>query len=709
MTLNNAHNATIGEELTFAEILGRYSVEIPKIQRDYVQGRNTAHAIDVRDNLLNDIKNVLISNADTPSINLGFVYGKISSKGSKLIPLDGQQRLTLLFLFHVFAFANVPDGCNWLNKFSYETRHSSKRFIEELVKNRAVIFAQTPSNIIKDAAWFQDEWILDPTVQSMLVVLDAIYLNFKDIQGIGPKLTEERKVVIMFLPMGDLGLEDSLYIKLNARGRPLTDWENYKAELVDRVEKVLPTTAKAFERKLDCKWTDLFWQMSNNQFDEAFKRFFDVQMSNYGKSNLLKLGADEIKAFEHCLDYLSDNLQDCSARETLKACCIGNNTYEDKILLHAITVYMAASEGKNKNSTFEAWMRVFRNLALNSVFNNEDAYRRACDGILLQKSHFDTLREDLSNGTTTFSGSGFRGEQIDEEILKAKLMQSDARMADEIFKAERHPYFDGNIAGILYFAGYSIANAEADAKDDDKFAALEKYAKKMNVLFSCDRLSCDPILFRRALLSVGDYLIPQNKNHTFCADAKDSRASWKVFLRSEHKNDGAHPKTDQRDYLETLLDRLDFTKSIDTQLKEVLILADIKESDWRWPFVKMESVDKPFLAYVGQSHWAIRYDNDWRNIALLQTQQLKGYWHCAGILALWCALRTKGINCKYHYGKGYLWRDSNWYLDGFDSSLNVQKISINIGFDIIRRDGTKETVQKIEEVIAKIGNPLVPI
>lgn len=700
MTLNNAYSATIGEELTFAEIIDRYSIEMPKVQRDYVQGRDTAHAKTVRDKLLADIKNALMASTDAPPLNLGFVYGKVSSNG-KLIPLDGQQRLTLLFLFHVFAFANDADAsCNRLINFSYETRHSSKRFIEELVKNRADVFGKTPSDTIKDTTWFQDEWLLDPTVQSMLVLLDAIHVNFKDIQDIGTRLTKKRKVVMMFLPMGDLGLEDSLYIKLNARGRPLTDWENYKAELVERVEKVLPATAKEFEHKLDSKWTDLFWQMSNDKFDNAFKRFFEVQMSNYGKSSLLELGPAELKAFEHCLDYLSGNQQD-DALEMFKACCIGKNTYTDKILLHAITVYMAASGGINKNGTFVEWMRVFRNLALNTVFNNEDVYRRACDGILLQNMHIDTLLVDLSDGTAVLKG--FRGEQISEEILKAKLIQIDAQIADEIVKAERHAYFDGNIAGILFFAGYSIATAEADAKDADKLAALKRYSGKMSALFSCGGLTCDGILFRRALLSVGDYLIPQSQNLSFCVDTKDSRAGWKVFLRTAHKNDGAHPNTDQRDYLKNLLDRLDVLMSINAQLKDIVILADINELDWRWPFVKAEKTDKAFLAYVGSAHWAIRYDEDWHKIALLQTQQLNGYWHCAGILALWFALSTKSVNCKYHNGKGYLWRDRNWYLDEFDSSVNVQKISVNNGFEIILRDGTKETVKKIEEVLEKMG------
>ena len=78
----------------FLEFLEKYSIEIPIIQRDYAQGRLGKE--NLRKNFLNDLKEAL----DKPNnkMKLDFVYGSIEN--GKLYPLDGQQRLTTLWLLH---------------------------------------------------------------------------------------------------------------------------------------------------------------------------------------------------------------------------------------------------------------------------------------------------------------------------------------------------------------------------------------------------------------------------------------------------------------------------------------------------------------------------------------------------------------------------------------------------------------------------------
>src|SRR5690606_13732978 len=83
-------------------------------------------------------------------------------------------------------------------------------------------------------------------------------------------------------------LSDDLYIKMNARGKPLTAFENFKA----RYEQLLKTqlvdcrfniSDRAFPIheyvaiQLDTQWGDLFWQFRDkvsNLFDQAFLRLF---------------------------------------------------------------------------------------------------------------------------------------------------------------------------------------------------------------------------------------------------------------------------------------------------------------------------------------------------------------------------------------------------------------------------------------------------
>lgn len=163
------------------------------------------------------------------------------------IPLDGQQRLTTLFLIHWFALGKEQDfeRAKILARFSYETRISSRRFIEQLVQNITTLAPatidvnKTISDEIEDEAWFRLDWKLDPTIASILVMLDEIKEEFISVDGLADKLTQNTRISFRFLSMNDLGMEDSLYIKLNARGRGLTDFENFKAELAQYVKKML--------------------------------------------------------------------------------------------------------------------------------------------------------------------------------------------------------------------------------------------------------------------------------------------------------------------------------------------------------------------------------------------------------------------------------------------------------------------------------------
>ena len=82
-------------KMTFWELLKKYKIEIPKIQRGYAQGRTDEKTERLVNIFLNDIKNAILTNT---SLNLDFIYGRIEN--NTLIPIDGQQRLTTLFLLH---------------------------------------------------------------------------------------------------------------------------------------------------------------------------------------------------------------------------------------------------------------------------------------------------------------------------------------------------------------------------------------------------------------------------------------------------------------------------------------------------------------------------------------------------------------------------------------------------------------------------------
>ena len=118
----------MNKEISFWSFLSKYSVEIPIIQRDYVQGRT--EKVLLRNRFLTDIKNALENNE---KMLLDFVYGATNSK--TMNPLDGQQRLTTLWLMHWYISlraSKLKKESSILKKFTYQTRVSSREFCSNL-------------------------------------------------------------------------------------------------------------------------------------------------------------------------------------------------------------------------------------------------------------------------------------------------------------------------------------------------------------------------------------------------------------------------------------------------------------------------------------------------------------------------------------------------------------------------------------------------
>lgn len=242
-------------------LLGKYKIVIPIIQRDYAQGRQTGKAPLIREKFLNALCAAIKNN--TGALELDFVYGytKENQNESSFVPLDGQQRLTTLFLLHWFIAVkenNIEEAKNRLLKFTYETRHSSRVFCQELVeKFKPDELENTPvSNIIINQPWFFTAWKNDPTIDSMLTMLNAIQDRFQEIDNVWALLTSEHpRIVFHLLPMEKLGLPDDLYIKMNSRGKELTEFEYFKSRFT---EILSDDHAKIFNNNIDQEWSNLF-------------------------------------------------------------------------------------------------------------------------------------------------------------------------------------------------------------------------------------------------------------------------------------------------------------------------------------------------------------------------------------------------------------------------------------------------------------------
>lgn len=294
---------SIGTQTTYWNFIQKHGISIPVIQRDYAQGREGKEVL--RSKLLGSIKDSLIN---SKSLVLDFVYGMKDAEG-RINPLDGQQRLTTLWLLHWYLLlksSNNPltdiekENLKVLSKFTYETRISSRKFCECLCQeNNFAALRNSKEDIRKEIekqTWFMGEWKQDPTVKAMLNMLggtngiqEIFNENHQEYWG---KLIDKCPITFYYLSLdGDIAqTPDDIYIKMNARGEHLTDFENFKADLIKYVRDNKGDWKSIFNqenpelelsRLIDTDWTDIFWsQLSveeNNENREApnvDKQFF---------------------------------------------------------------------------------------------------------------------------------------------------------------------------------------------------------------------------------------------------------------------------------------------------------------------------------------------------------------------------------------------------------------------------------------------------
>lgn len=260
-------------------------IVIPQIQRDYVQGREDKK--EIRQPFLSTIK----SQMDTEkTLNIDLIYGFIRGK-KDFIPLDGQQRLTTLFLLHWYLACHDGRHVDFANlfyageqaHFVYQTRPSATAFCETLCREgldsntiQGVVSEKGLSNLIRNAAFFRDYWYFDPTVQAMLAMLDAIHDLFSNTSNYYNRLTADtdgapKAITFDYLDLDNLDKSDMLYIRMNDRGLSLSTFDTFKASLENYMQVTKHVGFTRFFNSIDGPWTNLLWlDEQPDTFDTAF-------------------------------------------------------------------------------------------------------------------------------------------------------------------------------------------------------------------------------------------------------------------------------------------------------------------------------------------------------------------------------------------------------------------------------------------------------
>ncbi|NLT18933.1 MAG: DUF262 domain-containing protein, partial [Clostridiales bacterium] len=328
------------KKISLWQLLEKQSVEIPIIQRDFAQGR--AGNEHLRARFLKSLKNALDTSNE---LVLDFVYGSEASE--RFQPLDGQQRLTTLWLLHWYIAlraGELSEVGKRLSNFTYETRISSREFCQQLcdANNFNGFDGKDILGFIEKQTWFYSAWKQDPTIRSILRMLggcrnttgygeDNIYDGIEKLfreednfEEYWKDLTSDKPVITFYyLSLRDFGLSDDLYIKMNARGKQLTAFENFKADLIGYIGKQAQETKdddqkekwqnfldpeKGIPIKLDTKWTDLFWKnggdAKSRQVDERFFAFLNRFFLNH---KLAEINGEDDKYYSYLTNKGKEN------------------------------------------------------------------------------------------------------------------------------------------------------------------------------------------------------------------------------------------------------------------------------------------------------------------------------------------------------------------------------------------------------------------
>ena len=312
---------------TFIQEFSNKEILVPLLQRDYIQG--------LEESVISPFLDALIGKK---SIDLNYIYGY--NESGRFVPIDGQQRLITLWLFHLYFASLAGELDQYRIKMSFLSREYADDFSKRLLQKIGTAIKETRNGLyksldraIEDQNWFISSWKSSKTIMSMLYTLK--YLHQKAMKVDAMELWNELKgehshITFSFLEMDEKnGIDDDIYIKMNGRGRALSTFENLKSWMDEQVSYYISKSEcedkqkeqilciASWQHDMDNKWTSFFWNNRNRnqphpeEIDDEQLYCFCNLLTLYWvvKSDILseqikKMREDDPYLFEELLAYL---------------------------------------------------------------------------------------------------------------------------------------------------------------------------------------------------------------------------------------------------------------------------------------------------------------------------------------------------------------------------------------------------------------------
>ncbi|WP_104750499.1 DUF262 domain-containing protein [Helicobacter cynogastricus] len=514
---------------SFKQFLENYqAIKIPMLQRDYAQGRNS------QESTAKGFLEVLFYTLKTgQNLHLDFIYGY--QENHSFIPIDGQQRLTTLWLLYFYGYkrANQLDEVRaLLKKFTYATRASSKNFCQNLIKKDFDLDGQTPSKAIKSMGGTfggQDDLNNDPTIKAMLHMLDLIHAQYEKCPNI--TLEHLERITFNVFDMEEFKLGEELYIKMNARGKQLSPYENLKAFM--ETKEGIPASLL---ESIDNKWSDYFFGGDPKNLDSRGLCFLhyaniffclDSEMTKGDISEAIDPNKPinefyaPLQELPHIqtLDHAMDLLVVHSAQDffNIKASFFHLETEKEKyksleykkICYFFALLALAQHYPKPSQEAFQDYWRVCKHFIENHRLGDPTSLKSF--GQLF--NFIAPGAQDIYRFLDQHPTHSFHSEIYALEVRKARLILQDRQTKQGweaiLNETSNHKFLCGWVDFLLNFSDTHFDEQTPFSKNSNynspNLEKFQKYATLTTQIYSADFLDQHFCLFQRAFLCVGNY------------------------------------------------------------------------------------------------------------------------------------------------------------------------------------------------------------
>ncbi len=558
---------------------------IPDLQRDYCWGNED-------NNLVKGFIEGLIELNKEQPITMGMIYGYYNKYTPEHLQLcDGQQRLTTIFLIlgvinRILGFSKFANYL--MSSFEYHNddqepylqygiRESSLYFLSDLTVHYFLQDDIINIDDIKRQPWFLNEYILDPTINSIISAIRTVEnalteLSDDDCEYLGDFITT--KLEFLFYDMGNRENGEETFVVINTTGEPLTATQNLKPLVIEQ--------NYIYNPKVASQWEEIetwFWRHRNidtdypHTSDEGLFCFLNLVRLLHCKTeedsyntidNTDKFPYKEIpfsEVYDDFLIYSKLSEMDFSERYDKSIKYPSKQVFFQQDRLYAIVPTMAYCQ-KFKEASEEDIKRVYHLFSNMAKYRPVNRHKDDKDNPISPVFRTTEMIKDMQTADC-LSLLNIMADKLEkvEEPYKLKFISAYQQSAEErkeiellLAEAENHVILNGQVANLVEWSQF----------DKDLF---RRYFEKFNSYWHIED-ACRMDILRRALLTYEMYDYPLKLYSTFVN--LGNKDTWLKIIQINSK-EIRHFLDDER------------------SLEEIIDNYENDENKW-YPFVKNPSL-----------------------------------------------------------------------------------------------------------------------